>query len=144
MKYRRAWVVAAAAVVALPLGVGLLLRASSTIAQIARGEEVYGAHCATCHGANLEGQPDWQTRLPNGRMPAPPHDETGHTWHHPDRDLFRIVKEGIAAIVPGYETDMPAFEATISDEDIEAVIAFIKSTWPEREHEYQEARNGGA
>ncbi len=32
-----------------------------------------------------------------------------HTWHHSDDQLFRIVKEGLASIVPGYETDMLTF-----------------------------------
>lgn len=132
------------ALVALLAGGWWLLRGNPDAAEIARGAEVYDSYCASCHGANLEGQPDWQTRLPNGRMPAPPHDETGHTWHHPDRDLFRIVKEGVEAIVPGYQSDMMGFGALLSDHDIDAVIAFIKSSWPAREREYQEARNGGA
>ena len=57
-------------------------------AQVAEGRAVYAAQCASCHGANLEGQPDWRVRLPNGRLPAPPHDASGHTWHHPDKALF--------------------------------------------------------
>src|SRR5262245_54008972 len=57
-------------------------------AQAARGEAVYAAQCARCHGANLEGQPNWRVPLPNGRLPAPPHDASGHTWHHPNADLF--------------------------------------------------------
>lgn len=108
--------------------------------EIAEGQAIYAEYCAACHGGNLEGQPDWQTRLANGRLPAPPHDETGHTWHHPDQDLFRIVKEGVAAIVPGYETDMPAFGGILTDAEIDAVLAFIRSTWPEDQRVYQEAR----
>ena len=57
-----------------------------TSGQILLGQKVYGEYCASCHGANLEGQPDWKRRLENGRMPAPPHDESGHTWHHSDQD----------------------------------------------------------
>jgi hypothetical protein len=53
--------------------------------QVAMGQELYVSFCAGCHGANLEGQPDWQKRLPLGNLPAPPHDQTGHTWHHPDQ-----------------------------------------------------------
>jgi mono/diheme cytochrome c family protein len=98
---------------------------------IARGEAVYAAHCASCHGANLEGQPNWRQRLPSGRLPAPPHDATGHTWHHSDAELFAMVKDGLAELVPGYETDMPAYKDVLSDADIWAVLAFIKSTWPE-------------
>ncbi len=111
-------------------------------AQIAAGQAIYSEHCASCHGANLEGQPDWQTRLPNGRMPAPPHDVTGHTWHHSDDQLFTIVKKGVSAIVPDYESDMPAFEGKLTDDEIRAVLEFIKSTWPEREREVQARRSG--
>ena len=72
-------------------------------------------------------------------MPAPPHDESGHTWHHSDEVLFRIVKEGTAAIVGGgYESDMPGFADVLSDEEIRAVLDYIKSTWPERERSYQQ------
>ena len=109
--------------------------------QIASGRQVYAEHCASCHGAELQGQPDWQARLPNGRMPAPPHDAGGHTWHHSDAQLFAIVKKGVSAIVPGYESDMPGFEGALTDEEIRAVLAFIKSTWPDRERQYQGARS---
>lgn len=109
-------------------------------AQVALGRSLYGQHCASCHGAALEGQPNWQGSLPNGRMPAPPHDATGHTWHHADDELFTITRNGLGAIVPGYESDMPAFVGVLSDEEIQAVLAFIKSTWPERERDYQAAR----
>jgi mono/diheme cytochrome c family protein len=112
--------------------------ASPGEAAIARGRQLYAANCASCHGADLEGQPDWKTPLPSGRMPAPPHDASGHTWHHPDGVLFRITREGPAAVVGnGYESDMLGFGDLLSDEEIRAVLAFIKSTWPEREHAYQ-------
>ncbi len=98
------------------------------------GRSLYARHCASCHGVKLEGQPDWQTFLPSGRLPAPPHDASGHTWHHPDGVLFRITKEGTAAVVGGgYESDMLGFGKVMSDDEIRAVLAFIKSTWPERE-----------
>jgi mono/diheme cytochrome c family protein len=114
---------------------------SASSAVVALGHDLYVKHCARCHGANLEGQPNWKERLPSGRMPAPPHDATGHTWHHADDDLFLITKKGIAAIVPGYESDMPAFESVLTDDEINAVLAYIRSIWPEREREYQEARS---
>lgn len=106
-------------------------------AQIAMGQDLYTANCASCHGGDLEGQPDWKRRLDNGRMPAPPHDESGHTWHHADRQLFTITKLGVSAIVPGYESDMPAFGGILTDDEIVAVLAFIKSTWPERQRGFQ-------
>ena len=106
---------------------------------IEQGRQIYADQCASCHGAQLEGQPEWKTPLPSGRLPAPPHDAGGHTWHHPDDILFRIVREGTAAIVGGgYESDMPGFADLLSDAEIRAVLAYIKSTWPERERTYQE------
>ena len=112
--------------------------------QIASGRQVYAEHCASCHGAELEGQPDWQTRLPNGRMSAPPHDASGHTWHHSDDQLFTIVKSGVSAIVPDYESDMPAFQDVLSDDEIRAVLDYIKSTWPERERAFQARRSNAS
>ena len=102
------------------------------------GRQVYAENCASCHGAELEGQPNWKRRLESGRMPAPPHDETGHTWHHSDQDLFRLTKEGVAAVIGGdYESDMPGFGGILTDEEILAALAYIKSTWPERARAYQ-------
>ncbi len=108
-----------------------------TVDEITLGQELYAANCASCHGANLEGQPDWKRRLDNGRMPAPPHDGTGHTWHHADQQLFAITKLGITEVVPGYQSDMPVFDDVLTDDQIRAVLAFIKSTWPERQRAFQ-------
>lgn len=100
--------------------------------QVARGKRVYDVHCASCHGAKLEGQPNWRERLPSGKFPAPPHDSSGHTWHHSDALLFSITKNGIERHAPpGYKSDMPAFGSRLSDAEIWAVLAYIKSTWPE-------------
>ena len=98
---------------------------------VALGEEIYAANCAACHGADLEGQADWRVRGPDGRMPGPPHDQTGHTWHHTDRQNFAMVKFGAEALVGnGYESDMSGYEDILSDDEILAVLAYIKSTWP--------------
>ena len=105
------------------------------------GRTLYMANCAGCHGVNLEGQPDWMKRLPNGRLPAPPHDETGHTWHHSDKQLLIITKSGLSAIAPGYESDMPVFEGVLSAEQIVEVLDYIKSTWPDRARAYQADRS---
>ena len=105
---------------------------------LALGQQLYAKNCASCHGAKLEGQPDWKHRLANGRMPAPPHDITGHTWHHSDQDLFRLVKDGVSAVVGGgYESDMAAFGGVLSDDEIRATLAYIESTWPERQRAAQ-------
>ncbi len=96
---------------------------------VARGKAVYAQHCAACHGGNLEGQPNWRRRLPNGRLPAPPHDASGHTWHHSDKQLFDMIRNGTAGLMPGYETDMPAYKDALRDTEIWAVLSFIESTW---------------
>ncbi|MCW5736059.1 MAG: cytochrome c [Enhydrobacter sp.] len=98
--------------------------------QVALGKRLYAAACASCHGAALEGQPDWQRRLPSGRLPAPPHDASGHTWHHSDAFLMRVTQLGPKAYPAGYQTDMPAFRQILSDLEIAAILAFIKSQWP--------------
>lgn len=109
---------------------------------VALGGSIYAEHCASCHGSNLEGQPNWQQRLENGRLPAPPPDETGHTWHHPDQVLFELTKYGPVAVVDAnYESDMPGFESTLSDQEIIAVLSYIKSRWPLKLQERHDLRN---
>jgi mono/diheme cytochrome c family protein len=138
-------VLVAAGLAVLLIGIAtaiwLVVSRQAESSQMADGRQIYAAHCASCHGANLEGQPDWQTRLPTGRLPAPPHDASGHTWHHSDAQLFAITKKGISAIVPDYKSDMLGFEGVLTDDEIRAVLDFIKSTWPEREREYQERQS---
>ena len=100
--------------------------------QVALGKTVYATYCAACHGANLQGQGDWQGRKPDGKLPAPPHDASGHTWHHDDETLLHITKFGFDKFAgPGYKTDMPKYADILSDEQTWAVLAYIKSTWPE-------------
>lgn len=96
------------------------------------GQRVYASHCAACHGASLEGQPNWRERGPDGKLPAPPHDASGHTWHHPDELLFRITKHGVAkaANLKDYVSAMPSYEHVLSDEEIVAALSWIKSQWP--------------
>ncbi|MEJ0070964.1 MAG: cytochrome c [Pseudomonadota bacterium] len=102
------------------------------------GRIVYAAQCAACHGAQLEGQPNWQTVGPNGKVLAPPHDATGHSWQHTDGELFRMTKFSVADIAPkGYVSDMPAFADRLSDDQIWAVLAYIKSRWPRDIRAYQ-------
>ncbi|WP_343561913.1 cytochrome c [Kiloniella sp. b19] len=99
---------------------------------VALGADLYAENCAACHGAQLEGQLNWRQRNADGRLPAPPHDETGHTWHHPDDYLFFMTKFGLERMIgKRYPNNMPAFEGSLSDEEIQATLSFIKSTWPE-------------
>jgi len=99
---------------------------------IEAGARIYAESCAACHGSRLEGQPDWRSRNAAGRLPAPPHDASGHTWHHPMKVLFEITKQGVSRFAgPGYLSDMPAFEGRLSDDEIRAVLLYIRAQWPE-------------
>lgn len=109
------------------------------------GEAIYKAECASCHGANREGQPDWRTRKADGRLPAPPHDASGHTWHHPYEQLFAIVKFGMVPpqAPEGYVSDMPAYGGKLTDEQIRRVLTWIESTWPSEIRAQRDARLKG-
>ncbi|MEQ8391249.1 MAG: cytochrome c [Thalassospira sp.] len=98
---------------------------------VALGKKVYDANCASCHGVKFEGEANWRERGPDGLLPAPPHDETGHTWHHPDAVLFALTKFGPGAMAgDDYQSAMPGFADVLSDEEIVASLSYIKSRWP--------------
>jgi len=56
--------------------------------------------------------------------------------------LFRLTREGLQSVLPGYQSDMPAFGGTLPDRDILASLAYIKSAWPPgiRSHQAQISR----
>lgn len=100
-------------------------------ARLALGQRLYDQHCASCHGAELQGEPNWQERRADGALPAPPQDASGHTWHHPDQQLFAITKHGLAPFAGAdYKTNMKGFGDVLSDDEIQAVLDYIKSRWP--------------
>ncbi len=153
MKHPAVWLAGSAALVAAasiaiwqPWSTGPLGDPEDA-ALVAEGRALYADRCASCHGAQLEGQANWRRHLPNGRLPAPPQDLNGHTWHHPDEVLFGMTKHGLGPYAPpGYESDMPAFDQILTDSQIWAVLAFIKSTWPKdvRERQNRAKPGGGA
>lgn len=113
---------------------------------IPAGETLYQDHCAACHGANLEGQPNWRSPNDDGTLPAPPHDETGHTWHHDNLLLFEYTKLGGRGAletrgIDDFNSGMPAFDDVISDDDIWDILAYIHSTWPDRIKQAHASRN---
>ncbi len=102
------------------------------------GKRLYAAHCAACHGKNLEGQPNWRERLPDGGLRAPPHDKDGHTWHHDDALLFKYTKLGGKKLFGDrIKSNMPGFGGALNDTQIVAVLAYIKSRWPKEIRERQ-------
>ena len=89
---------------------------------IALGESLFAANCQSCHGDRSGA---------GGVAAAPPHDETGHTWHHPDAQLIDWVLNGK---FPG---QMPAFGDRLSREQVEAILAYIKTWWTEEQRATQ-------
>ena len=115
---------------------------------LAGGQTLYAEHCASCHGANLEGQPNWKTRNDDGTLPAPPHDASGHTWHHDSQLLFDYTKLGGAGAlaargVTNFESGMPGLGDVLTDTEIWDILAYIRSTWPEEMQNVQTARTPG-
>lgn len=152
MKSRRLWII-----LALASGIGLLwlgvrsglLAANAPIllngiaapplptldpGHVAQGKVLYAQHCANCHGAQLEGAADWKTPLADGTLPPPPHDSSGHTWHHPDALLVQIVAKGGD---PAARSKMPAFQDRLSEAEMIAILDYIKSQWGQDEREFQ-------
>lgn len=115
------------AVVAVPTPVSTPAPHGLDAQLVARGGDIYKANCAVCHGANAEGAPNWSKKGPDGKFPPPPLDASGHGWHHPKSALVLTIKEGTLKLGGG----MPAWKATLTDADIEAVIVWIQSRWPE-------------
>ena len=102
--------------------------------EIALGEAVYGVNCASCHGIALEGEIDWKTENEDDTFRSPPHDETGHTWHHGDEALLEAIRLGgsrLDGFNIGGSSEMPGFSDILSEPEIAAVLTFIKSSWPE-------------
>ena len=111
------------------------------------GVSVYAARCASCHGERGEGAAGWTRPGPSGVYPAPPHDSTGHTWHHADGLLYRIVARGTAGALKdtlhAARYGMPAFESALSAGEIRAVITYLKSRWtPAQRRRQAEASRG--
>jgi mono/diheme cytochrome c family protein len=112
---------------------------------VARGADIYKANCAVCHGTNAEGALNWQRKGPDGKLPPPPLDASGHAWHHPGAWIRDTIRQGSVA----RGGNMPAWEGKLSDDDIAAVIAWIQSRWPEEIYRSwlamdEKARKGGA
>ena len=130
----------AAAAIALSLASLPVAAAEAAQDAMASAKEKSASLCASCHGASGEGQPNWQSRRADRTLPAPPHDASGHTWHHPDDVLIEIIRRGGEAVYggPGLRSGMPAFGERLGAAEIEAVLAYLKTLWGDAEREYQQ------
>ncbi len=99
---------------------------------VAMGGEIYASECAVCHGAGGQGQAGWENATQDAPL-APPHDGSGHTWEHPDGALFDLTKTGLSTVACRTLNSeaMPQFADTLNDEQIVAVLSYIKTLWPD-------------
>lgn len=105
---------------------------------VAQGYSLYRENCSFCHGDTLEGQTGWDGDFPTGNRPALPLDGSAPIWRLSDDDIFDVVKYGGQPFSPrSYKNNMPGFEIQLADPDIWAVVAFLKSRWPEGIRERQ-------
>ncbi|MEH6650331.1 MAG: cytochrome c [Motiliproteus sp.] len=92
--------------------------------QVAQGEQIYQTYCANCHGAKAEATPQWTKPDADGLYPPPPLNGTAHAWHHPFPMLKKTINEGTNG-------RMPAWKDKLSDQEVDAVIAWFQSLWPD-------------
>ncbi len=92
-----------------------------------KGAALYQANCQSCHGGAAGG---------SLRDIPPPHNASGHTWHHPDQQLTEIILNGLDISLPG-ESKMPAFKDKLNAEDVQAILALLKTWWTPEQRKFQ-------
>ncbi len=93
--------------------------------RLARGAEVFNTNCAVCHGNKGQGSFNWRKPGADGKFPPPPLNGTAHAWHHPIAALASQIRNG----APGGQGAMPPFGASLNDEQLADVIAYVQSFW---------------
>lgn len=105
--------------------------------QVDAGYKLFQNNCAVCHKPDASGTTEWNKPMPDGKYPPPPLNGTAHTWHHSMKVLRRVVRKG-GASVGGW---MPAFENQLNSEEIDAVLAWVQSHWPDKTYQIWLSRN---
>lgn len=107
---------------------GLMPARQNDPAVLSLGQAVFQQHCSGCHGAQAQGDPNWRKRKPDGKYPPPPLNGSGHAWHHSRAMLHEMIRTGSR---PG-EGDMPAWQGKLTGDEIDAVISWFQSLWPDQ------------
>lgn len=98
----------------------------ANFAKVARGGKLYQTNCASCHGAQAQGEPNWRQPRADGLNSAPPLNGSGHAWHHPKKMLLRTIKYG----TPGGKGRMQPWKDKLNDQQIGDITAWFISKWP--------------
>jgi mono/diheme cytochrome c family protein len=102
-------------------------RPKTDLGTLIQGGKLFRQNCAHCHGPLGQGHPHWNKANADGKYPPPPLDGTGHTWHHPEKVLKMIIKDGTGNL----GGNMPAWKDKLSDNEIDAILEWIKAQWPD-------------
>lgn len=121
----RTLVVSSAALFVLALATAACAGGPGDAEKIRAGSQIYSQSCAGCHGDAASGR---------GAVPeAASHGPQGHTWHHPDQQLIEIVLGRLD--YPGRK--MPSFEGQLTEGQVEAVLAYLKTNWTADQRSFQ-------
>jgi len=101
---------------------GAVPAAVDEASSIADAAQSYAIYCATCHGATG----DADTPIAQALSPPPTrHDDGAYMRTLTDDYLFKVIKEGGVAV--GKSPMMAPWGGSLSDEQIRAVVAFIRT-----------------
>ena len=96
---------------------------------VMQGANLYQQQCAACHGAQAQGNPGWRTkRTADGKLLPPPLNGSGHAWHHP----LNVIRQTIVLGGAANGGTMPGFKDKLKIYEIDAIIAWFQSRWPDK------------
>jgi len=110
---------------------------ASTPETISQGEALYVENCQACHGVNGIGERPGE---PNAKddfgFVAPALNDDAHGWHHPDKQLVETILNGSPR-----NARMIAWKKTLSLQEAEKIVTYIKSLWSFRSLACQGAKH---
>ena len=110
---RKTGIVNGAYVTEIPVPVGTAL--------LARGRDRFEIVCATCHGSTGTGESVVAEKM---SLRRPPSLHEARTKAYPAGQLYGIVKNGYGL--------MPAYGATLQEQDRWAIVAYLRALWLSR------------
>lgn len=129
----RATLIRALAVIVAALVLSACERGPATAGRVtdpqvlAHGQRIFQTHCSACHGAQAQGAPGWERPGADGKYLPPPLDGSAHAWHHPRSALRQVIRDGTVQV----GGNMPAWGGELSAAEIDAVMAWFQSLWPD-------------